>query len=139
MKIKSLAIAISSALLISTGAIAQDHDQNEHQSQYEQHNQMAQQQHQEQVEINHEILESFVDSMYEVQNIQEEYSQMMDRADDQEQVQMIQAEAQERIIGSIQENGLTVQEYNEIQQIAQTDQDLMNQITELYEERVSRG
>lgn len=66
-------------------------------------------------------VEKFASAYGSVQSIQEDYTQQLQEVEDREKAQALQQEAQGEMLGAVEEEGLSVQEYNEM--IAMMDQD----------------
>ncbi|MEX1032251.1 MAG: DUF4168 domain-containing protein [Cellvibrionaceae bacterium] len=71
--------------------------------------------------VDDQTVEQFAAAYSSVQSIQEEFTERLQEADDREQAQSLQQEAQQQMLSTVEENGLSVQQYNEM--IARMDQD----------------
>lgn len=73
-------------------------------------------------------IESFAAAMADVQELGQEWTQRMQETDDQEELSEMQEQAQEEMIGAIEDHDMTVEEYNEIATAAQQDPELAQEI-----------
>lgn len=137
MKIKLFLIAIGSTLALSTVAIAQEHQDQFEQDQAQYQKQQTEQHNQ--VQLGHEAIRKFVDTMHDINSISGEYTARMEGVDSPEEARQIQSEAQNKMLEALEKNDITLEEYNGIKEIAQDDPELMEQIMSLYEERLLRG
>lgn len=80
------------------------------------------------VDVSDEEVQSFAAAMVSVQELGQEWTQRMQETDDQEELSQMQQDAQEEMIGAIEDEGMTVEEYNEIATAAQQDPELAQQI-----------
>jgi len=78
--------------------------------------------------VTDEQLVQFIDAAADVQNVQANYAQRVQSADDQAKAQQLRQEAQNKMIGAVEESGLTVQQFNRIGQRLQTDQALVERL-----------
>ncbi len=81
-----------------------------------------------QVEVSDEEIQAFAAAMMDVQELGQEWTQRMQETEDQEELSQMQQEAQEEMIGAIEDHGMTVEEYNEIATAAQQDPELAQEI-----------
>lgn len=77
-------------------------------------------------------LEQYVDAAQEISDIRETYVSAMNEAETQEEAQALQAEAQEQIVGAVQNAGLSVQAYNDIGQAIRSDPSLREKAEQLF-------
>lgn len=80
------------------------------------------------IDVSDEDIENFSAAMVDVQELGQEWTQRMQETDDQEELSKMQEEAQEEMIGAIEDHGMTVEEYNEIATAAQQDPELAQEI-----------
>jgi len=80
------------------------------------------------VDVSQEQIQAFAAAMVEVQQLGQEWTQKMQQTEDQEELSQMQQQAQEEMMGAIEDQGMTVEEYNEIATAAQQDQELAQQI-----------
>jgi hypothetical protein len=78
--------------------------------------------------VTDEQLVQFIDAAADVQNVQANYAERVQKADDQAKAQELRQEAQDKMIGAVEESGLTVQQFNRIGQRLQTDQALVERL-----------
>lgn len=78
--------------------------------------------------VTDEQLVKFIDAAADVQNVQANYAERVQKADDQAKAQELRQEAQNKMIGAVEESGLTVQQFNRIGQRLQTDQALVERL-----------
>jgi len=78
--------------------------------------------------VTDEQLVKFIDAAADVQNVQANYAERVQNADDQAKAQSLRQEAQNKMIGAVEESGLTVQQFNQIGQRLQTDQELADRL-----------
>jgi len=69
-------------------------------------------------------LEQYVSAAQEITDIRETYISAMNDAETQEEAQAMQTEAQQQIVGAVEDAGLSVQAYNDIGQAIQSDPSL---------------
>lgn len=79
-------------------------------------------------DVSDEEIESFAAAMSDVQQLGQEWTQRMEETEDQEELSEMQQQAQEEMIGAIEDHGMTVEEYNEIATAAQQDPELAQEI-----------
>jgi hypothetical protein len=85
------------------------------------------------IDVSSAEVESFAAAMLDVQQLGQEWTQRMQETDDQEELSEMQQEAQEEMIGAIEDHGMTVEEYNEIATAAQQDPELAQEIQQAAE------
>lgn len=73
-------------------------------------------------------IESFTAALLDVQEIGQEWTQRMQQAESEEEIQGMREQAQNEMINAIETHGLTVDEYNEIATAAQNDPELAEDI-----------
>jgi len=71
--------------------------------------------------VSEEKLQSFAVALAEVEKIKQEYSQRLQSAGSQEEQQQIQNEAGQKMLQAVEAKGISVDEYNQIVQSAQSD------------------
>lgn len=82
-------------------------------------------------ELSEEVLDQFVIAMEQVQLIADELTSDLNAADTQEDAQAVQQAAQEKMVGAVEDTGITVEEYNMVLQIAQQDEEFRAQLQEM--------
>lgn len=78
-------------------------------------------------------VERFADSFSEIMEIREHFSAQLQDADDAETAHELQQQANEKMIDVIENNDLSVTEYNAIAQAMQTDPELRDRVLALLE------
>ena len=78
-----------------------------------------------------EQLESYVAAVKQVQRVDEAWQPRMTEAETPEEIESMTRQATDEMIGEIENQGLTVTEYNEITRAAETDQKLYDHILTL--------
>ncbi len=74
--------------------------------------------------VTDDLLESFIDAQEDINEIREDYAEARMEAGTQTEINDAVEEMNEDILEAIQDNGLTIQQYNEIETALQTDADL---------------
>ena len=122
------AAAVSLALAPLAPALAQE-TANDDQTQQE--TQM------EQAQITDDKLESFLDAAIEVQTLTESYTPRVQAAESEAEQKALVEEANAQIRGAVEEvDGITIEEYIEIGEAAQSDPGLAQRITAKAQERM---
>lgn len=80
------------------------------------------------VDVSDAEIAAFASAMGEVQQIGQEWTQRMQEAEGEQEVAEMRQQAQEEMVGAIESEGLSVEEYNEIATAAQQDQELAQRI-----------
>ena len=80
-------------------------------------------------DVSDEKLQSFAVALAEVEKIKQEYSQRLQTADSQEEQQQIQNEAGQKMLQAVEGKGISVDEYNQIIQSAQSDPAFAQRLT----------
>lgn len=75
--------------------------------------------------------EQFVAAYVEIQDIQNVYSEKLQAAADEDQAREIQQQAQDEMIQAVENNGMSINEYNEVVGIISADPELRMEIEEL--------
>lgn len=78
-------------------------------------------------------LESFMMARAEVREIQAEYSSRLQDVTDDQEVARLQTEAQKKMVEAVQDEDLTVEEFNQIARKANSDSEFREQLQELAE------
>jgi len=73
-------------------------------------------------------LESFAESLGEIMEIREEFTGKLQQTEDADKARELQQQANEQMLGVIEENDISVDEYNAINQAVQTDPELRNRV-----------
>lgn len=78
-------------------------------------------------------LETFLEARADVLDIQQEYSNRLQSAEDDQEVADLQSEAREKMAAAVEDAGLSVEEFNRIAQAAQNDPDVAAELESLAE------
>jgi len=125
MKIRNVLTAlITAGFLASPMAMAQGEQQAQP---------MPQQQ--EAPEVSESQINAFVEAYIAVNEVREEYTARLQEAEDQEQAQELQQEANEAMTAAIEDNGMSIEEYQEVAMAVNADADVREQVTTMLEER----
>jgi len=89
------------------------------------------------VEPNEEQLDSFVTATVRIIAIQRDAQQEITAAEEPEQQEQVRNQALQMIVAAVEEEGLTVDEYNGIVQHVQTDPELGETVQQRIQEHVS--
>ena len=87
-------------------------------------------------QIDPDTLDRFVDAFVEVQHIREDFAERLQGVENEADAQAMQQEAQEEMIGAVEDNGLTVEEYNQVAMALQQDPAMMQQVQQMAQERM---
>lgn len=79
-------------------------------------------------QVSDEKLESFAESLGEIMEIREEFTGKLQQTEDADKARELQQQANEKMLGVIEENDISVDEYNAINQAVQTDPELRNRV-----------
>jgi len=88
----------------------------------------AQQQPPQDVDVSESQLESFAEARTAITEIQQDYSQRLQNANDPEKANALQQEANEEMISAVQETGLDVESFNTIAMAIQNDPELQQKL-----------
>lgn len=91
---------------------------------------MAQSEAQQQTVVSPDELKTFAGAAKEVQKINQSYQPSYQSARTPDQKQAIEREAMGKMTQAVQAKGMTIQKYNQIMQIAQTDPEVGRQVDE---------
>lgn len=91
----------------------------------------AQQQPPQDIDVSTSELESFAEARSAITEIQQDYSQRLQNADDPEKANSLQQEANEEMIGAVEETGLDVESFNTIAMAIQNDPELQQQLQQI--------
>lgn len=86
---------------------------------------------QQNVDVSDKKLESFVEAREEVAQISRQWEDRLNNADSQEKLNSLQQQAQEEMVAAVRDKGLSVDEYNMIVDVSQTDPDLRKRVNEM--------
>lgn len=107
----------AAALAFSTAGMAQQ--------------QGAQQQPPADVDVSDAELQSFAEARTAITEIQQDYSQRMQNADDPEKANELQQQANEEMIGAVEDTGLDVESFNTIAMAVQNDPELQQKLEQI--------
>lgn len=97
-----------------------------------QQQQMQQQQQQLSADdVSEQQLESYVEAALEIQTVRQQFQSQMANAETQEDQQAVQQQASQQMIASIEDVGLSVDEYNAIATAVQSDPELGQKVQEM--------
>nr|WP_299243064.1 DUF4168 domain-containing protein [uncultured Halomonas sp.] len=117
--------ALLTAGMIATPVMAQD-------SSAQQQDPAAQQSQATAQDFSDEQLQQFADTSEEIAKISQEYTQRLQEAgDDQAKQQDIRMEANEKMVGVVEDSGLDVETFNAIGQAIQQDPELMKRVQQM--------
>jgi hypothetical protein len=80
-------------------------------------------------------LESYANAVVKIQEIDRAWQPRIDQAQDKEEAEQLTTQATGEMVGEIEAQGLTVQEYNSITQAAENDERLYDHIVTLLAQR----
>lgn len=90
----------------------------------------GQQQQEDLPEIDEETKEKFLEAYADIIEIQNEYVGRLQNAESEDEAMELQQQAQEEMQTAVTENDLTVEEYNQVIQVASSDPELMAELEE---------
>ncbi|AHK77874.1 hypothetical protein M911_00135 [Ectothiorhodospira haloalkaliphila] len=127
----SLTVAIAGLLGVGGHAVAQQ--QGDFQGQQQQPPGMDQQQ---APQVDPQTLDRFVDAFVAVQHIRDDFAEQLQDVTDEAEAQALQQEAQEEMINAVQQEGMSVDEYNQVAMSLQNDPAMLQQVQEMAAERM---
>jgi len=74
-------------------------------------------------------LEKFVTAFGEVRQLEQEFTRELEKVDNQEEAQALQQGTQQKMMGAVEDAGLSVEEYNQIVSAMRQDPELRQEIT----------
>ena len=83
------------------------------------------------VDVSTSDLQSFSEARTAISEIQQDYSQRLQGADDPEKANALQQEANEEMISAVQETGLDVESFNTIAMAVQNDPELQQELQQI--------
>ena len=89
-------------------------------------------------EIEQSTLESFAAAAIEVETISRTWSERMAGVEDDAELQSMRQEAQSEMVEAVRDEGISVEEYNMVLQVAQADPDLNARLQELMREEAGQ-
>ena len=79
-------------------------------------------------DISDKKLEKFADSLGEIMEIREDFTAKLEKTGDPAEAQQLQQQAKEKMMNPVQENDLSIQEYNAINRAVQNDPKLRDKV-----------
>ncbi|WP_217477552.1 DUF4168 domain-containing protein [Stutzerimonas stutzeri] len=79
-------------------------------------------------DISDKKLEKFADSLGEIMEIREDFTAKLEKTGDPAEAQQLQQQANEKMMNTVQENDLSIEEYNAINQAVQNDPKLRDKV-----------
>lgn len=89
---------------------------------------MPQQQAPAQQQVSDQEIQVFASALQEVQKIVVAYSPRIEEAKDPAQAQKLHAEAQQKMAEAVESSGLSVEKYNQVAKLAESDKDVLNRV-----------
>ena len=86
--------------------------------------------------VDPQTLDRFVDAFIEVQNIRQQFATELQQVASESDAQKLREQAQNEMIDVVQEQGITVDEYNEVATRMQNDPELLQLVQEMAAERM---
>ncbi|MCH8493271.1 MAG: DUF4168 domain-containing protein [Idiomarina sp.] len=126
---RTFALSAIAAAMFAMPAIAQQDDAQAYAQQ--QMEQMANE------PVTDEQLETFVDAIEHIERINDEFVEALENVETQEEAQQLQMDAQREMVESVEETGLTVEEYNALAYRLQNDPEVQAKVEAIREDRES--
>lgn len=126
---RTFALSAIAAAMFAMPAIAQQDDAQAYAQQ--QMEQMANE------PVTEEQLETFVDAIEHIERINDEFVASLENVETQEEAQQLQMDAQREMVESVEETGLTVEEYNALAYRLQNDPEVQAKVEAIREDRES--
>ncbi|EQM79093.1 DUF4168 domain-containing protein [Stutzerimonas stutzeri] len=79
-------------------------------------------------DISDKKLEKFADSLGEIMEIREDFTAKLEKTGDPAEAQQLQQQANEKMMNTVQENDLSIDEYNAINRAVQNDPKLRDKV-----------
>ncbi|MCP9339843.1 DUF4168 domain-containing protein [Stutzerimonas xanthomarina] len=79
-------------------------------------------------DISDKKLEKFADSLGEIMEIREDFTAKLEKTGDPAEAQQLQQQANEKMMGTVEDNDLSIEEYNAINQAVQNDPQLRDKV-----------
>ncbi|MFN2349679.1 MAG: DUF4168 domain-containing protein [Thioalkalivibrio sp.] len=86
--------------------------------------------------VDPQTLDKFVDAFVAVQEIRQDFAKRLQSVEDETEAQSMQQEAQEEMIGAVEDKGLNVEQYNQVAMALQSDPAMMQRVQQMAEERM---
>lgn len=123
-----LVTATAATLSLTSGVFAQQQGQAQNQPPPAQQQQPAAD-----VDVSENDLEQFVSAQESIIEIQQKFSARLQEVEDPEKANELQTEANEEMIGAVEEAGLDVESFNSIAMAVQNDPELQQRLQEMME------
>ncbi|MFP4392730.1 MAG: DUF4168 domain-containing protein [Desulfohalobiaceae bacterium] len=131
----ALALLVSLALVAVAGpGMAQEEGTGQGQEEGTGQGQETYEQEPQKTDFSDEKLEKFSSSYVQIQDIQQEYSDELSKMEDEKEAQDLQEKYTERMVDVVREEGLSVEEYNQIGQAMNSDKELREKIESMVDE-----
>ncbi|MCL5255217.1 MAG: DUF4168 domain-containing protein [Gammaproteobacteria bacterium] len=127
---RTFALSALVAAMFATPALAQDQDAAAYAQQ--QMEQMANE------PVTDEQLEKFVEAIEHIERINNEFVTALESVETQEAAQELQMNAQREMVESVEETGLSVEEYNALAYRLQNDPEVQRRVEEMREDEDER-
>ncbi|MCL5051111.1 MAG: DUF4168 domain-containing protein, partial [Firmicutes bacterium] len=88
--------------------------------------------------VTDEQLEKFVEAIEHIERINDEFVTALESVETQEQAQELQLNAQREMVESVEETGLSVEEYNALAYRLQNDPEVQRRVEEMREDEDER-
>ena len=85
-------------------------------------------------DIDNEMKENFVEAYGDIMSIQMRYAEQLQSVTDENEANALQQQAQVEMQEAVTSNDITIQEYNQIIQLASADEELMSELEAAIEE-----
>lgn len=82
-------------------------------------------------DISDKKLEKFADSLGEIMEIREDFTAKLEKTGDPAEAQQLQQQANEKMMNTVEENDLSIEEYNAINQAVQNDPKLRDKVVSM--------
>jgi transcription initiation factor IIF auxiliary subunit len=79
-------------------------------------------------DISDKKLEKFADSLGEIMEIREDFTAKLEKTGDPAEAQQLQQQANEKMMSTVEDNDLSIEEYNAINQAVQNDPQLRDKV-----------
>jgi|GEM_PF-5732784 len=82
-------------------------------------------------DFSQETLQNYVDAQTDMQEIRREFTQQAQQTSDEAEINEMRQSANEELVEAVKDNGLTVEEFTQINQAVQSDPALAQQVQEM--------
>ena len=87
-------------------------------------------------QLDAQTIDRFVDAFVAVQEVREEYSEQLGSAEDAAATEALEQEAQMAMVEAVENQGMSVDQYNQVAMQVQHDPEMVRQIQEMAQERM---